>query len=220
MRNAEKCSPLRTTETLKSEKLTAFELGYREQFDSSFRLDVTGFYNRYSDIVAYVTQTSCPDGSPIIGGFICPTTRPNLYRLPSTLINGIDATTYGLETVADWQVKDWWKLQLTYSWLQVDASPNTSNPGLQFALKGNEELIENLSANHTMNLHSSMNLSHQWYFDVWIRGISNMKNANVPGYTALDIRLAKKVSENLEFSLVAQTSLTNKGMNSTKFSAD
>ncbi|UYM17844.1 TonB-dependent receptor plug domain-containing protein [Endozoicomonas euniceicola] len=189
---------------LESEKLTAFELGYREQFGSSFRLDVTGFYNRYSDIVAYVAQTSCPDGSPIIGGFICPTTRSNFYRLPSTLINGIDATTYGLETVADWQVKDWWKLQLSYSWLQVDASPNTSNPNLQFALKGNEELIENLSANHTMNLRSNMNLSHQWYFDVWIRGISNMKNANVPGYTALDVRLAKKVNENLEFSLVAQ----------------
>ena len=189
---------------LQSEKLTAFELGYREQFGPSFRLDVTGFYNQYSGIVAYVTETSCPDGSPIIAGFICPTTRPNFYRLPSTLINGVDATTYGLEAVADWQVKDWWKLQLTYSWLQVDASPNTSNPSLQFALKGNEVLIENLNANHTMNLRSSMNLSNQWYFDVWVRGISNMKNANVPGYTALDVRIAKKVNDNLEFSLVAQ----------------
>ena len=204
--NAEHRKVLSITDNrdLQSEKLTAFELGYREQFGSSFRLDVTGFYNQYSDIVAYVTQTSCPDGSPIIEGFICPTTRPNFYRLPSTLINGIDATTYGLEAVADWQVKDWWKLQLTYSWLQVDASPNTSNPNLQFALKRNEALIENLNANHTMNLRSSMNLSHQWYFDVWIRGISNMKNANVPGYTALDVRIAKKVNDNLEFSLVAQ----------------
>ena len=189
---------------LKSEKLTAFELGYREQFGSSFRLDVTGFYNRYSDIVAYVNQTSCPDRSSIIDGFICPTTRPNLYRLPSTLINGIDATTYGLETVADWQVKDWWKLQLTYSWLQVDASPNTSNPTLAYALKLNESLIEDLNAKQTASFRSSMNLSNQWYFDFWVRGMSNMKNAGVPGYTSMDIRLAKKINDNLELSLVAQ----------------
>ncbi|MET4692769.1 TonB-dependent receptor plug domain-containing protein [Endozoicomonas lisbonensis] len=189
---------------LKSEKVTAFELGYREQFGSSLRLDVTGFYNKYEDIVAYVTQTSCPDGSSLEFGFLCKTSRPHFYRLPSTLINGVDATTYGLEAILDWQVQDWWKLQLTYSWLQIDASPNTSNPNLQFALKGNEVLIEDLSAKHTANLRSTMNLPRQWYFDIWVRGISNLKNSNIPGYTALDVRLAKKVNENLEFSLVAQ----------------
>ena len=187
---------------LKSEKLTAFELGYREQFGSSFRLDVTGFYNQYSDIVAYVTDLKCTDG---LAGFLCPVTdSQKYYRLPTTLINGLDATTYGIEVIADWQARDWWKLQLTYGWLQVDASPNTKATSLQTALKGNEQLIETLSAKHSMNLRSSMNLPNQWYFDVWVRGISNMKNANVPGYTALDVRLAKKINDNLEFSLVAQ----------------
>lgn len=189
---------------LESEKLTAFELGYREQFGSSFRLDVTGFYNKYEDIVAYVTSASCPSDATLEFGFLCPTTSPGFYRLPSTLINGLDATTYGFEVIADWQIKDWWKLQLTYGWLQVDASPNTKNPLLLNALKQNEQLVEELSASHTANLRSSMNLPNQWYFDFWIRGMSNLKSANVPGYTALDVRLAKKINDNLEFSLVGQ----------------
>ena len=194
---------------IQSEELNTFELGYREQFGSSFRLDVTGFYNQYENIVAYVGASQCPNGSspyvPQGSSYgICPTGSYSLISLPTTLINGLDATTYGLEIVADWQAKDWWKLQLTYSWLQVDASPNSSDPILAFALKENEKLVEDLSAKQTATLRSSMNLSNQWYFDFWIRGMGNMKNASVPGYTALDIRLAKKVNENLEFSLVAQ----------------
>ena len=194
---------------LQSEELNAFELGYREQFGSLFRLDVTGFYNQYKNIVAYVEASKCPDGSSLIYPLgpdfgICQPKNNSLISLPSTLINGLDAATYGLEIVADWQAKDWWKLQLTYSWLQVDASPNSSNPSLAYALKRNEWLVEDLNAKQTATLRSSMNLPNQWYFDFWIRGMSNMKNAGVPGYTALDMRLAKKINDNLELSLVAQ----------------
>ncbi|WP_236632067.1 TonB-dependent receptor plug domain-containing protein [Endozoicomonas montiporae] len=192
---------------LNSEELNAFELGYREQFGSSFRLDITGFYNQYENIVAYVSDTKCPDGSMPLNpqAFpICLSGNNSLLRFPTTLVNGLDATTYGLEVVADWQAKDWWKLQFTYGWLQVDASHNANSPALASALQANEQLVENLSAKNTMNLRSSMNLPNQWYFDVWVRGISNLKDADVSGYTALDLRLAKKINDNLEFSIVAQ----------------
>ena len=205
--HVQKILSIKGNKDLKSETLTAYELGYREQFNDSFRLDITTFYNQYNDIVAYVSNGECANGSALVSGLLCPTSASiskGIFGLPSTLINGLKATTYGLEAVADWQIKDWWKIQLTYGWLQVDAQPNTSNPTLVGALKQNEILIEQLSANQTANIRSSMNLPNQWYLDIWIKGISNLKDANVSGYKSLDVRLAKKVNDNLEFSLIGQ----------------
>lgn len=98
---------------LKSEKLTAFEVGYRELFTDSFRLDITAFYNQYDDIVAYISTPTCPNGSSAFnldgGGSIIPacsfTTLLQPIGLPTTFDNGINAKTYGLELTADWQVK-------------------------------------------------------------------------------------------------------------------
>ncbi|WP_062263960.1 TonB-dependent receptor plug domain-containing protein [Endozoicomonas arenosclerae] len=199
--------PIMGNPDLKSEKLTALELGYREQFGNNFRLDITAFYNQYEDIIAYVDTNMCPNGSnaitiPSATGsslYLCP--YPNVVQLPATLINGLNTKTYGLEVVADWQAKDWWKLQFTYSWLQVDAWPNQAKTDF---LNTNERIVEDLSAPHTANIRSTMNLPNQWYFDFWVRYSDNLKNANIGANTSLDIRLAKKYGDNLEFSLVGQ----------------
>lgn len=197
---------------LQSEKLTAFEVGYRELFNDSFRLDVTAFYNQYSDIVAYISTPQCPNGNPAQdtripgsnGGTVrtCLTNNLAIIGLPTTFDNGLKAKTYGLEMVADWQIKDWWKLQLTYAWLNVETRPSYSDP--YGYLSQNERIVEDLSAANSANLRSSMNLSNQWYLDFWVRFMEDLKNANAPGYTALDVRIAKKINDNLEFSLVAQ----------------
>lgn len=199
--------PIQGLKDLQSEKLTAFELGYREQFSSSFRLDITAFYNQYEDIVAYVGSPKCPDGTPAFnsnGTYICPLpagTPPTLIQIPTVLTNGLNARTYGLELVADWQAKDWWKLQFNYSWLQVDARPSGTPTDF---IKSNEHIVESLSASNTANIRSTMNLPDKWYFDFWVRYMDNLKNAQVEAHTSLDVRLAKKYGNNLEFSIVGQ----------------
>ncbi|WP_236631527.1 TonB-dependent receptor plug domain-containing protein [Endozoicomonas numazuensis] len=200
--------PIMGNPDLESEKLTALEIGYREQFGNSFRLDITTFYSQYEDIIAYVDINRCPNGNPTMSfgqlQNFCP--YPGLVQIPTTLINGLDVKTYGLEVIADWQAKDWWKLQFTYSWLQTDAIPNRSSTSF---LKSNERIVEELSAPHTANIRSTMNLPNQWYFDFWVRYMDELKNAKIGAHTSLDIRLAKKYSENLEFSLVGQNLFRN-----------
>ena len=132
---------------LESEQLTAFEFGYREQFSNSFRLDITTFYNQYENIVAYVRHSICPDGNaafPIQGlpYSICLTNNSSIIRIPSTLINGLDASTYGIEITADWQTRDWWKLQFNYSFLQVDARPNDTSSVVLSDLESNESSLK------------------------------------------------------------------------------
>ncbi|WP_257281801.1 TonB-dependent siderophore receptor [Endozoicomonas sp. ISHI1] len=200
--------PIRGNPELKSEKLTALEFGYREQFGNSFRLDATAFYNQYEDIIAYVDISQCP-GRPISPPQnFCSNTDINsrFFEIPTTLINGLDVKTYGLEIVADWQARDWWKLQFNYSWLQVDALPNRNRTSF---LDANEKIVEDLSASHTANIRSTMNLPNQWYFDSWIRYMDNLKDAKVGASTSLDIRVAKKFGDGLEFSIVGQNLFRN-----------
>ena len=199
-------------ENLESENLFALEVGYREQFNNRLLFDITAFFNQYRDLLAYVNY-SCLDGTaptefPFLQGFGCYyTQQPTIpvYELSSTFANGLTANTYGVELTTDWQATPWWKLQFNYSFLSVDAfSESTGNPVTDGYLRGNEVLLETLSADHTANIRSQMNLPNQWYLDFWVRYMDNLGDAHVGSYTALDVRVAKKFSENLEISLTGQ----------------
>lgn len=195
---------------LKSEKLMAFEVGYRELFSDIFRLDITTFYNQYDDLISYIgaPNSACAYGTisyVSFGSTICsaapPSVPPTSYsEFPSTFTNGLKARTYGLELIADWQATNWWKLQFNYSWLQVDAE-RKANDG--FTTR-NETLIEELNASNTANIRSSMNLPDQWHLDFWVRYMDNLRDAGISAYTTMDFRLAKKFGEDLELSFVGQ----------------
>ena len=204
-------------DSLQSETLTAFELGYREQFSDVFRLDVTGFVNKYEDLLAYISSgigECLPDTSATwvttYSGLFFPvcslgTNSDGLHviELSSTLDNKLSATSYGLEITADWQVEDWWKLQFNYSYFGIDVS-RPYEPLNEAYLEENEHILEKLSAPHTANIRSHMNLPNNWYLDVWVRYMDNLKNAGVGAYTTADMRIAKKIGKNVEVSLVGQ----------------
>ena len=132
-----------------------------------------------------------------------------IVEYSTKLENKLSATSYGLEIVADWQAKDWWKLQLNYSYFGIDVyRPNDLING--YYLAENEQLLENLSASHTANLRSSMNLPNQWYLDFWVRYMDELPSATgtsnilVNSYTTVDLRIAKKISDNFEVSFVGK----------------
>ena len=196
-------------ENLNSEELTAFELGYRELFNNNLKVDITTFYHQYKDILAYVAGDSCLSGTTDISvsssDFVTCRVNPppsggSAVEFPTKLVNGLNAKTYGLEAIVDWQAKDWWKLQASFSTLQVDGTSQHDDS----YLKENETLIEELSANNAANLRSSMNLPNQWYLDFWVRYMDNLRSARVSNYTALDFRVAKKFDKDLELSLTGK----------------
>ncbi len=199
-------------EQLESESLFALEVGYREQFNNRLLFDITAFFNQYKDLLAYVDYPACLEGTqpdPIYG--LCSYGRVGIQpsqpivEYSTTFANGLTANTYGVELTTDWQATPWWKLQLNYSFLSVDAfSKSRGSTITDTYLKGNEKLLETLSADHTANIRSHMNLPNHWYLDFWVRYMDNMKNARVGSYTALDVRVAKKISKNLEVSLSGQ----------------
>ena len=90
-----------------SEKLTAYELGYRTWPTERLSLDVALFYNNYDDLHALERRNDL-----IIPG-------DGYLLVPDLFVNAVRSQTYGFEVATNWQAMDWWRLQLAYSYLRM-----------------------------------------------------------------------------------------------------
>jgi len=86
----------------KSEKLMAYEFGYRRKLAENLTLDTTVFYNDYADIQSYSSLTY------------------------GALGNLAEAESYGAETMVTWQVADNWRLAANHSYMHLDIEPDTA----------------------------------------------------------------------------------------------
>ena len=90
---------------LRSERVLAFEGGYRGQMHPRLTVDVVGFYTIYDRLIY----------SQSIGGF----------PPASQYANNAEGHTTGVEVAAEWRPLDWWALRpaFTYQHIMVSASP-------------------------------------------------------------------------------------------------
>jgi iron complex outermembrane receptor protein len=172
---------------VKSEKLIAYELGYRIFFDNSVSLDISAFYNDYDDLttVEEVSSALDPGPPPHISGQVITT-------------NNLTAESYGIELDASWQVMDQWRLSGYYSFIRMFFHQNSLATNVSG--EGGEEKVPQ----HQFSLRSSMDFSEQLHWDLWLRYVDALPNRNVTDYTTLDTRVAWRPLEQLELSVVGQ----------------
>ena len=161
-----------------SEKLVAYELGYRIEPTAWLSLDAAGFYNDYSDLL------SAEPGTPI------------------RLSNGLKGYTDGGELSADAQVLPGWRLRGTYSYLNMNLRTKTDSLDTT-----TEASTEGSSPRHQMSLHSLMNLPHETELDPVLRYVTGLHQPNVPAYMELDVRGAWRPVRRLELSITGQNLL-------------
>ncbi len=159
-----------------SETLIAYELGYRIQPTSRFSLDVATFYNVYDNL-----RTVEPD---------------SLFS--STAGNEMEGDTYGFEVAADFQPMDWWRLQFSYSFLEMNLSLKSTS------LDTTSEGAEGESPQNKFSLRSMMDLPHELALDIWLRYVDELPTQKVDDYTTLDMRLAWTPLKWLELAVVGQ----------------
>ncbi len=216
---------------LDSEKLTAFDFGFRKQVNPQLSVDVAGYLNFYKDVTSYQESGSCVtqgfDPSPLSQSFgllICDDSAirnyvsdgrggvipmPGVVAFPTVLANSLEVFTHGLELALDWKVKEWWRLRFNYSYINVDAD-SSKKDGYGDA---NENVVEGIAAEHTANLLSSMKLPDKWTLNIWLRYISKLhldphyEVNNIKANTNADIKVSKEIKPGLEFSLVGQNLL-------------
>ncbi len=168
----------------KAEELIAYEIGYRAQPTDNVSVDVTAFANSYDNLRSLERGTFDPN----IG-------------LPIQIANNTMQTIYGLEAVANWRMRDNWRVTGSYSWLDIQTGyKNNSTDGW----KG---YYDKSHPSHMLKLQSRYNVSDKCDFDAmfyYIDDILDLYFIGTGAYTKLDLRLAYRPVENMELSIVAQ----------------
>ena len=178
-----------------SEKVIAFETGYRWQPTQRINLDISGFYNLYSDLATVDTQAPT-----LIGGL--------LPQLPVRFQNLGTGHAYGLEVAAGWQPTDWLSLRSAYTFQLTELTPAAGSTDTTLAA------YQNSIPRHQVYGRASVSLSPAVALDLQARYVGRLNLAaansplltlpNVNSYWALDARLGWRLTDRIMMELIGQ----------------
>lgn len=175
-------------DSVDSEKLYAYELGYRFQPHQRISVDSTVFYNHYTELYTFrLRDTVIQNGIP--------------FRRYS-FDDHMEADSIGSEIAVKTQVTDWMRVDSGYSFLQLYVG------GSENAL-GTAETIEGRSPEHQIFVRPSLDLPYKLELDGGLRYVSGLKQSHVPAYWEMDLRLGWRPVDSLEFSVVGQNLFHN-----------
>ena len=161
-----------------SEKLIAYELGYRVRPAQRLFVDIAAFYNVYDDLATDETGSS---GT-------------------TTFKNKKDGDVYGIELGINLTVTDSWKLTGGYSFLHERFDLATSSTSTYTTQ-------DKRDPQNVAHIRSCLNLPHNFEFDAGLYYVGKMSSLNVPSYFRFDARLGWRPVEPLEVSIVVQNAL-------------
>ena len=165
-----------------SEKLIAYEVGYRVQPHDRVTLDFAGFYDVYNDVRSVQNGTMDPSQYPLI-----------IQNLEFG--NQLQGHMIGGEVVSQLEIAPWWRLQATYSLLC---------PHISATRAGTVQDQEHSSPKNQAGLRSLLDLPGHWEFDCGVRYVDHLQAGHWPSYIVADVRLAWKPTKHLELAIVGQ----------------
>jgi iron complex outermembrane receptor protein len=180
-------------EAFGSEDLLAWEVGYRIRPAPRVSLDLALFYNDYRNL-----RTTDP-GGPDFG------TLPAYVTIPVRAGNNLDAQAYGGELAASFQVLENWRLRAGYSYLRIDADPQSATP----EVVAQAASVEGSSPENQVFLVSQWDLPHDVTVDAVVRWVDRLEALDVPGYVTGDLRLAWRPRPGWELAVVGQNLFDN-----------
>lgn len=171
---------LRGDRAFDSEKVVAYELGYRIKPATALSLELASFYNVYDDLRS---QELPATGLPIVLG------------------NTLEGRTAGVEVGLVAETSPFVRWQTSYSF--VDTKINRQ-PGSRDISGGVSEAND---ARHRFKLLFFADVTANVHFDGMLRAVSALPNPRVPAYSELDLRLGWTPTPRLELSLIGRNLL-------------
>lgn len=165
-----------------SEKLIAYELGWRAQLAPQLALALATFYHDYDDL-----RSLEPLNPP--------------FAFPVEANSGLRGRSAGAQLSVEWQATPAWRLRAGWSELRVHSEPQEGSRD-----RATRDSIAR-DPNHQLQLRSSFDFSAAWEADLSLRYVGPIGNQSVPGYTEADLRLGWHPSAAWEFSLLGQNLL-------------
>jgi iron complex outermembrane receptor protein len=155
-----------------SEKLTAYEIGYRIEPSAPTSFSISTFYNVYGSL-----RSLEPTGSTTV------------------FANRMEGDTYGIETWGSYGINEWWQVKAGYTLLRKNLrfEPGSGDiTGVKAA--GNDP-------GYQWSVRSITNLSHGMDVDFTVRAVGSLPNPDVPSYVVLDGHWGWKISTTMDLSL-------------------
>lgn len=153
----------------RTEKLTAYEVGYRTQLGDRLSLTAATFYNVYQDL-----RTIEPG--------------PALEPLPFRWDNQMAGQTYGIEAWADLQLTSWWRLSPAFRSFHERLHFKPGASGLLGLSQAGDD------PGSSASLKSSMTFEQKLSLDATLRHAGEFPDPSVPAYYELGVRLAWRLS--------------------------
>ncbi len=177
--------------SIKDEEIRDYELGYRTEFTNKFSLDVATFLSFYRHL-----ETVEPLPVVVIPGV------PLEYLAPMIFDNKARATDYGGEVALKWQATPRWRIDPGYSYLHATLRQDPSSQGLP------SYYLNNGFPQNMVQVRSQVNLSRRMEFDQSLYYTARLPGGGtVPGHARVDLRLARRLGELIEVSMVGQNLL-------------
>jgi iron complex outermembrane recepter protein len=162
------------TRSVKSEELIAYEIGYRRRLAENLTMDIAPFYNDYS----------------------------RLLYLPKSLIgtwsDAGSGESYGVEVTTAWQALERWKLEASYSYVDVQIHGD---------LLPHDELT---SPHHQFKMRSYWNITDTIECNTALYYVDEYRREAVPDYWRLDQGLTWHATPNVDFTIWGQNLLDDR----------
>lgn len=164
-------------QNLKSEELTAYEMGYRVEPIKELSIDIAAYYNSYDNLIETFS----------LSGLSLPI-REQYQK----------ANVFGIEPSFKAQLQPWWRLSGSYSLSKM----NIDNSGIPSGTLSTGASLDSVDPKNEFSLRSSFDLPNNIDFDLGGRFVDKVSGAN--GYFVMDTRLGWRPTSQWELSIVGQ----------------
>jgi iron complex outermembrane receptor protein len=174
-----------------SEELRDVEIGYRAQWTTRLSFDGDAFLSYYRHLQTLEVQPQMVNATSLPVRIEIPLIYGNLGR----------ATNYGAEVSLAWAATPRWRIATGYAWLHT-------NPGLEPG--STDQLSRDLlldSPEHSFQIRSTVNVGHGLEWGQTLYWTARLPDGASPNHARLDSRLAWRLGERTEISIVGQNLL-------------
>jgi iron complex outermembrane recepter protein len=177
----------RGSDLFDSEKVVAYEAGYRSQPTPRFFTSNAVFFNRYSDLHTFEA------GAPEVRTDPVPHTA-----FPFFSENRAWGESFGFETSERYQVVRWWTVEAQYTYLHLRLHLDEGSADFTTIPS------ERSDPSNQFTLISNWTMPHDFEFDGIVRWVDELKALGVDDYTAIDLRLGWRATPSIDTEIVGQ----------------
>ncbi|MBM3319949.1 MAG: TonB-dependent receptor [Candidatus Eisenbacteria bacterium] len=173
------------TDDFRSEKLTAYEVGYRFHPGDRMMIDLTTFYNRYTCLRTGEIGAVRFQGSPV-SWIVLPVYGTNLG----------EGQTYGAEAAIDWRAANRLWFRTGYGYLRLDVWTDESGEVIEV------EAAEGASPEHQAFTQAFVDLPGPVQADIGARYVDRLDRFDLGSHLTLDARIGWQPDAHVELFLV------------------